>query len=383
LVIGELALALVLLAGAGDLMKSFLRISARADGVDERGLLTANIDFLDAKYRDPAALRSAVAQMADRLEHLPGAAAAAFYSTGFIAGFGGHDQAIRVEGLAATPPGASPRFYFAVTPGYLAAERLPLLMGRTLTAADRAGSERVALINKHSADLLWPGVSPIGKHIKLGSADSLPWVTIVGIVGDVAERGRARDYAYVPFDQAPGTSTSLLVRAQNDPLKLSNAVRAVVRDVDPDLPVVALQTVEQQHNDNYSPYKVYAMSMAVFAGFAIVLAVIGLYGVIAYSTAQRTREIGIRIALGADAKHVIGLVAGQGTRLVVAGVVLGLAGSFLVLRVIESMLFGASPIDPPIFAAVSALLAGAAMAAIWLPARHAARVSPLEALRAE
>jgi putative ABC transport system permease protein len=383
LVIGELALALILLAGAGDLMKSFLRISARADGIDERGVLTGNIDFLDAKYRDPAALRAAVGAIVARLGNIPGATAAAVYQTGFIAGFGGHDDPIRAEGVAAVPASASPRFYFAVTPGYVAAEHLPLLMGRKLTAADRAGSERVALINKHSADLIWPGASPIGKHIKLGSADSLPWVTIVGVVGDVAERGRARDYAYLPFDQAPGNSTSLLVRAQNDPLKLVNAVRAAVRDVDADLPIVALQSVEQQHNYNYSPYKVYALSMAVFAAFAIILAVIGLYGVIAYSTAQRTREIGVRIALGAEARHVIKLIAGQGTRLVIAGVVLGLVGSVLVLRVIQSMLFGASPFDPTIFAAVSALLAAAALMAIWLPARRAARIDPLEALRAE
>jgi len=194
---------------------------------------------------------------------------------------------------------------------------------------------------------------------------------------------RARDYAYVPFDQAPLTDANLLVRAQNQPAKLASAVRAAVREVDPDLPVVQLQTVEEQHNANYSPYKVYAMSMAVFAGFAIALAVIGLYGVIAYSTAQRTREIGVRIALGAEAKHVIALIGGQGISLVTAGIALGLGGSFLVLRVIQSMLFGASPIDLPIFAAVSALLAVAALVATWVPARRAAHVSPLEALRAE
>jgi putative ABC transport system permease protein len=160
-------------------------------------------------------------------------------------------------------------------------------------------------------------------------------------------------------------------------------VRAAVREVDPDLPVVGLMTVEQQHNGNYSPYKIYAMSMVVFAAFAIILAAIGLYGVIAYNTAQRTREIGVRIALGAETKHVLGLVAAQGTRLVVAGVVLGLGGSFVVLRVIQSMLFGASPIDLPIFAGVSMLLATIALVAVWIPARRATRVDPMEALRAE
>jgi putative ABC transport system permease protein len=383
LVIGELALALILLAGAGDLMKSFVRISARPEGTDERGLLTGKLEFLDAKYHDPAAILLASNEILARLHRLPGATAATIDRIDFIAGFGGHDQTIQAEGVASIPSGASPRFYHVVTPDYLPTVRLPLLAGRNLTASDRSGAERVALLNKHSAGLLWPDASPIGKHIKLGPADSLPWVTVVGIVGDVSERGRARDYAYVPFAQSPGGPVDIFVRTNGDPLGLTNGVRAAVREVDPDLPIVSLMTVEQQHNGNYSPYKVYAMSMAVFAAFAIILAAIGLYGVIAYNTAQRTREIGVRIALGAEAKHVLGLVAAQGTRLVVAGIILGLGGSFLVLRVIQSMLFGASPIDVPIFAGVSTLLATIALVAVWIPARRATRVDPIEALRAE
>ncbi len=383
LVIGELALALILLAGAGDLMKSFLRISSRPQGTEERGLLTAELEFLDTKYRDPAAIRLAVNEIVARLQRIPGATAAAIDHTEFVAGFGGHDEAIQAEGVASVPEGVSPRFYHVVTPGYLATVRLPLVAGRSFTVADRAGAERVALLGKRTADKLWPGTSAIGKHIKLGSADSLPWVTVVGIVGDVSERGRSRDYAYVPFDQAPAGPVSLYVRARDNPLMLASGVRAAVRDVDPDLPLVHLQTAEQQHNNNFSPYKVYAMSMAVFAAVAIVLAAIGLYGVIAYNMAQRTREIGVRIALGADAKHVVALVAGQGSRLVIAGIVLGLGGSFVVLRVIQSFLFGASPVDLPIFAGVSLLLATVALIAIWFPARRATRVDPMEALRAE
>jgi putative ABC transport system permease protein len=383
LVVGELALALVLLAGAGDLMKSFLSISSRSEGTDQRGLLTADLEFLDAKYRDPAAVRLAADEILARLQPIPGAIAAAMDHTEFIAGFGGRDEPIQAEGVANVPPGASPRFYHVVTPGYLATVRLPLLAGRSFTAADRAGSERVALLGKRTADKLWPGTSPIGKHIKLGAADSLPWLTVVGIVGDVSERGRNREYAYVPFDQAPASPAAMLVRATDDPLRLASAVRAAVREVDPDLPLIRLQTAEQQHNNAFSPYKAYAMSMAVFAGFAIVLAAIGLYGVIAYNTAQRTREIGVRMALGADARQILALVAGQGGRLVAAGVVLGLAGSALVLRVIQSLLFGASPIDLPIFAGVSVLLGVIALLAIWFPARRAMRVDATEALRAE
>jgi putative ABC transport system permease protein len=383
LVIVELALALILLAGAGDLMKSVLRISARADGIDERNLLTGRVQFLDAKYHNTSTLRFSASEIATRMERLPGATSATLYATGFIAGFGGHDEAIRAEGVASVPPNSSPRFYFSVTPAYFTTVKLPIVAGRGFTAADRAGAERVVVINARSAEAIWPGASPIGKRIKLGSADSLPWFTVVGVVGNTSERGRARDFVYVPFDQVPGDDATLLVRARSEPMALAPGLRAAVSEVDSDLPVVDVQTVDQQHSRNYSPYKLYAMSMAAFASFAILLAAVGLYGVIAYTTAQRTREIGVRMALGAEVKHVVSMIATQGARLVFVGIALGLAGSFAVLRVIESMLFGASPIDLPIFGAVSLLLAVASLLAIWVPARRAARVDPLEALRAE
>ena len=176
---------------------------------------------------------------------------------------------------------------------------------------------------------------------------------------------------------------TLLVRGSADPLSLVPTVRAAVRSVDEDLPILALQTVRQQRRSNVAPYQLYATTMGSFAAFAILLAAIGLYGVVAYNAAQRTREIGVRIALGAERKHVFALIAGQGGRLVVLGIVLGTAGSMLLLRVLRAMLFGASPIDLPVFAAVAALLALTAALAIWLPARRASRIDPLEALRAE
>ena len=383
LVIGELALALVLLAGAGDLMKSVLRISARTEGIDERNLLNGRVQFLDAKYRNPATLRFAVSEIASRMERIPGAISAAIYSTGFIAGFGGQDVTIRAEGVSSIPANASPRFYFSVTPSYFSTVKLPIIVGRGFTPADRAGAERVVVISANSAEALWPGASPIGKRIKLGSADSLPWLTVVGVVGNTSERGRTRNFAYVPFDQIPGDDATLLLRSRSEPMALAQPLRSAVSDVDSDLPVVDVQTVAEQQNRDTSPYMVYALSMAAFAGFAILLAAIGLYGVIAYTTAQRTREIGVRMALGAEVKHVVSMIAAQGARLVVVGIVLGLAGSFLVLRVLQSMLFGADPIDLQVFAAVSLVLAFAALFAVWIPARRAARVDPLEALRAE
>jgi predicted permease len=383
-VVFELAMSIVLLAGAGVLFKNFLRISQPERGYDRTNLLTSRLEFLDSRYREAAQLNDAFARLVERTARIPGASSVALDRVGFIAGFGASDQQIRAEGVAAVPAGASPRFYRAVTPDYRRTMRLPLLSGRDFNAQDRAGAPAVALINRRMGEQLWPGASPIGRRIKLGAADSLPWVTVVGVVGDIDfSRGFSPNYAYVPLAQSPGSEVTLYVRAPGDPLALAPAVRAEVRAVDPDLPVLNLRTLEQEQHAQYWPYEMYALFMSGFAVLAILLAAIGVYGVIAYNAAQRTREIGIRIALGAEARHVIAMIGAQGGRLVLLGVVLGIGGSMLLLRVMGSLLIGASPIDPPVFAGVSVLLALVALVATYLPARRAARVDPLVALRAD
>jgi putative ABC transport system permease protein len=203
-------------------------------------------------------------------------------------------------------------------------------------------------------------------------------------VGDITSRDTVTHYAYVPFAQTThNQNVTLLLRSDGDPLSLVPTVRAVVRSVDEDLPILRLQTVRQQRRSDYAPYQLYAMTMGSFAAFAILLAAIGLYGVVAYNAAQRTREIGVRIALGAEAKDVSAMIAGQGGRLVLLGILLGTGGSMLLLRVLRAMLFGASPIDLPVFAAVAVVLSLTAALAIWLPARRASLIDPLEALRAD
>ena len=385
LVIGELALAMVLLAGAGVLMRSVVRIATPERGHDELDLLTGDLEFLDARYADSTAIHTAVTSILDRLRNAPGVVSASAHTFQFVAGFGQSDRSIRADGAdSSLARRVSPRFAFVVTPDYFATERLPIRAGRAFTAQDRIGSQPVVMINQRMADVLWHGQSALGRRIKLGAADSLPWLTVVGVVGDITARDTVTHYAYVPFAQTgQDQRVTLLVRGSGDPLALVPTVRSIVRSVDADLPILRLQTIRQQRRSDYTPYQLYATTMGSFAAFAILLAAIGLYGVVAWNAAQRTREIGVRIALGADAKHVMALIAGQGGRLVLIGIVLGTAGSMLLLRVLRAMLFGASPIDLPVFVAVAALLALTAALAIWLPARRASRIDPLEALRAE
>jgi len=385
LVIGELALAMILLAGAGVLTRSVVRLATPEQGREELDLLTGDLEFLDARYSDSTLVQSTVTSILERLQTAPGVASASAHAFQFVAGFGRADRSIRAEGAdTSLARSVSPRFAFVVTPDYFATERLPVRAGRAFNAQDRIGSQPVVMINQRMADVLWHGQSPLGRRIKLGSADSLPWLTVVGVAGDITSRDTVAHYAYVPFAQsARNQRVTLLVRGSADPLSLVATVRAAVRSVDEDLPILALQTVRQQRRSNVAPYQLYATTMGSFAAFAILLAAIGLYGVVAYNAAQRTREIGVRIALGAEPKHVVALIAGQGGRLVVLGIVLGTAGSMLLLRVLRAMLFGASPIDLPVFTAVALLLVFTAALAIWLPARRAARVDPLQALRAE
>ena len=384
LVIGELALAMVLLAGAGVSMKTIVRVSTPETGTDALDLLKGDLEFLDAKYQNRAIALGAIHELVDRVSRAPGVTSASAHGFQFVAGFGRDDQNIRAEGAdSSAAQGVSPRFAFTVTPSYFATVRLPVLSGRRFDAQDSAGSMPVVMVNKHMADALWPGQSPIGRKIKLGAADSLPWLTIVGVTGDITARGKLTNYAYLPLDQATSDRATILVRSSGDPLQLIPTVRAATRAVDPDLPVIGMQTVRAERRDSYSAYRMYSTSFAVFAALAVVLAAIGLYGVIAYNTTMRTREIGVRIALGADTKHVVRLVGVEGARLVFMGIVLGLVGSVVLLRALSAIMFGASPVDLPVFAAMSALLAVVAMVALWAPARRAARISPLEALRAE
>ena len=274
-----------------------------------------------------------------------------------------------------------------VTPGYFHAMEIPLLRGRTFTWADNERSLPVAIISKMAAELYWPNEDPIGKRVSIYDGDERGpvWRQVVGIVGDIRHDGlkeRVRPGIYVPVLQSPTFIMVLAVRTRMDPGSLSAAIRHAVMAVDKDQPVF-LRTMEQAVSDSMSDRRFQMTLLGVFAAVALLLAAIGVYGVISYSVSQRTHEIGVRMALGAQRRDMLRLVMGQGMRLALTGVAVGLVATFAMTRVLSSMLYGVTATDPGTFAGVSLLLVGAALLACYIPARKATKVDPMVALRYE
>jgi predicted permease len=329
-----------------------------------------------------SAVRRVVLELDERLRSLSGVRAAGLVSTVPLSNnFWG--TVFAIPGRPAEPSGrqlsASDQ---RVTPGYFSAMGIHLVGGRWLEPSDRAGAARVALINRHMAGRLWPGGGAVGATIVV---DSLPW-TIVGVVSDVWHGGMdepLRFELYRPIEQAVSHSAAIVVWAAGDPARLGPDVRRLVSAIDPQAAASDVMTMEQLAARHYSPFRLIAGLVAVFAAVALVIAVVGLYGVIAYGVAQRTRELGIRMALGARGRDVARQVAGQAARLTLLGLVLGAVGALGFAQLLRVVLYGVTPTDPRAPLAVAAVLFGVAMAAALVPAWRAARLSPTVALREE
>ncbi len=392
LVVAEVSLALVLLSGAGVMIKTFLRVHRPDMGYDTHGLLVGDVSLLGTRYDDPRQAGVFGMQLAERLAAIPGVRNAAVERSEFIAGFGASDQRITVDGLAETPAAGSPRFASAVSPGYLKTLGLTQLAGRDFDAADAAGGANVVIVNEKVARALWPGAPAVGRRIKLGGpASNRPWLTVIGVVSNVggsllaASHEQTRmPYAYVPLAQWPGRGLSIRVRAANgEPMALARDVERAVHELDRDQPLEHVSTMERELAEAVWPVRLYAVFLSSFAAFALVLAAIGIYGVISHSVTQRTHEIGVRVALGASRARVLSMVIGQGAVLAGLGAVLGLAGAVGLTRVLRAMLFGTSPVDPPVLLGVALVLGVVALFATWLPARRAMAIEPMTALRYE
>jgi predicted permease len=385
LVIGELALALVLLASAGLLIRSFIRVEGVDPGFRPDHVLTARV--VQSKSKSNAQWADFYAQALERIKAIPGVEAAGAVDNFFFSSF--PDEAIVVEGRAPLPPGSSMAQVMddGISPDFLLAVGVPLLRGRFFTVDDRPRSPRTAIINATMAHRFWIHADPIGQRFKFSyQQPSDPWITVVGIVGDMRRDGLAKEpvsQVFLPLAQDPARGMDLLVRTATDPRNFVTEVRSAIHSADKTAPVFDVNTLEAELRDQNAPRRFQALLLGLFAILALVLAMVGVYGVTAYSARQRTQEIGIRVALGARQSDVFRLVLGRGFQLTVAGLAIGMALSLTATRLLRSELFGVATTDPLTFASVALVLSIVALVACYVPARRATKVDPMVALRYE
>jgi len=379
LITGEMALAVVLLAGAGLMIESFARLLQTRTGAATDHVLTASIELPPRQYDWSAAVRFQ-RQLLGRIAGTPGVQRVSVSDC--LPARGDEITLMRTRSDKEWEA-VGPR---SVTPDYFAVFRIPLLRGRLFTDRDRAGAPKVMLVTATAARQLWPGEDPIGKRVELQIWDTGEQVAeVIGIVGDVRYDGLERpprNDVYVSFWQYP-EGGEIAVRVAGDALSLAPFVRSTIHALDRDLPVYGVQTMDGRLFDATSRLRFSAVLLGVFAALALGLAAIGLYGVVAYSVAARTREIGIRLALGAKREDVFKLVIGDGMLLCLTGLVIGIPGALAATRVLSSFLYDTKPSDPWAFAAVSLVLIAVALIAACVPARRATRVDPMVALRYE
>jgi putative ABC transport system permease protein len=389
LVVAEMALAVMLLAGAGLLIRSFATLRAVNPGFRTDRALTFRIAVPESRYGRDAQIDGFYSRLLATTAALPGAAGVGAVSALPLSGTSFNFD-FTVDGRPKPPPGASATLETrAITPGYLTVMGIPVLRGRGFTEADRAGAPPVVLISQSAARKFFAGEDPIGKRIVLGwtRTDTVhTGGTVVGVVGDV-KLSRLEDEApphiYLAHHQVPTQAMSVVLRGTGDPLSLAPAVRRTVAALDPDVPVTRLLSVSQLVSDSVSQRRFYMLLLTLFAALALALAGVGIFGVVSYTVVQRTREIGIRMALGAAPGRVLHEVVGRGVGLAGIGLGVGLVLSLGATRTLAGLLYGVGPQDPATLAATLAVLGGAALAASWIPARRATRVDPITALRAD
>jgi predicted permease len=384
LVIAELAVSLTLLVGAGLLIRSFVRLINVPPGFNTDHVISMNVSAAGLKYRDSALRIEFYRSLAERLKNLPGVAEQGAVSSLPLTpsvGWGG----MTVEGYV--PPANQPELQVdqrVATPDYFRTMQIPLISGRSFEPSDVKTSQAVVIVDQKMADRFWPRGDAVGKRVRTG--DQSPWLTIAGVVGVVKEYGLDTDtrmVVYYPHAQAPDGTMFLVARTTTDPASMANAIIGQVHALDPDVPVFDIATMQQRFHDSLARQRFATIMLAAFAGFALILAAVGVYGVMSFLVTQGTPDIAIRVALGAQRGNILSLVFRQGLGLALLGIGAGLVGSLILTRLMASLLFNVSATDPVTFVGVSVLLILVAVAACYFPARRAMRVDPMVALRYE
>jgi putative ABC transport system permease protein len=390
LVVAEMALAVMLLAGAGLLIRSFVGLTSVDPGFQPQGVLSVELSLPGGSYPDAESARQFYSRLHERLTGLPGVTSAGAVSTLPLGGRGSMAGFFPADGEAPRPGEMPVAHIIQATPDYFRALGVPLRRGRLFTPADRAGAPVALLLSESGARRIFRGEEALGRSVALtfGTEEYPNGITgtVVGIVGNVHQKAldsAVEPEVYIPFDQAPFGSMEVVLRTTVEPLSLAASVRAAVQEIDPELPVGKIRTVEQVVAASVAQPRFYMTLLTLFAGVALALSAVGIFGVISYSVTQRTREIGMRMALGADARSVMRSVVGGGMRLVLLGLGIGLIVTFGLARLISGMLYGIAPSDPVTLGGVVVVLGAVAFLACWLPARRATRIDPVVALRAE
>ena len=384
LVVLEMASALLLLVGAGLLIKSFWRLQRIDPGFNPNNALTASVTLPSRKYPEENQQSAFFQQLLEKVRALPGVQAAG--ASNVVPLGGDYVLGFVIEGRPPLPPGAGQSTnYYAVSADYFKAMGIPLLRGRVFTEQDTRNSTRVAVISESMAKRVFPNEDPIGKRIHVTNGPTV-FREIVGIVGDVKHYGLDQDttlQTYEPYTQQPFSSMTLVVRTAGDPTNLTSAIRNQVLSIDKEQPVSGVRTLEQRVSTSIAQQRFSMLLLGVFAAVAMVLAAVGIYGVLSYAAAQRTHEIGIRMALGARAGNVLKMVIGQGMKLALAGVALGSGAALALTQLMKRLLFGVTAADPMTYVVIALSLTLVALFACWIPARRAAKVDPMVALRVE
>jgi putative ABC transport system permease protein len=405
LVIVEVASTLVLLVGAGLLIRSFYRLQQVDPGFSYGHLTSLSISLPEKKYATQDQQEAFFNRLLENVRSLPGVEAASAAS-GLPLGNNGWQTSFVVVGQPPPPPDQTPLMEAClVTPDYFRAMNIPLLRGRYFSDSDNrshligkdlsqlkdyereAYGINVIVIDEEFAKRYWPNEDAIGKQLKLGTDNKLPPITVVGVVGRVKMESLSQDsnrvQGYFSFNQNASSSMTVVLRARSDPNQLLASVREQVKAVDPDQPIYNIRTMNEIRAESVAPERLNLTLLSIFAGIALMLAIVGIYGVMSYAVTQRTHEIGIRMAIGAEPWDVFRMVLGQGMILAVIGIVIGLVGAFVLTRWMTSMLFGVEPTDPLTFTAIAVLLVTVALLACYLPGRRATKVDPVVSLRYE